>query len=254
MNPRHRLGAAIVGIVVFMLAWEGYVRVFDVRGFVLLAPSKILTQFADTPRFFVDNTIDTATHMFSGLAVALGLSIIVGTLLAASRFVEHAARPVLALLLVTPWIAYFASVRVWLGFGLGPVIFLAACASFPILTFGVIDGMRSTDPVARELLASVDARPWEVLWSLRLPAALPSVFGALRFAVGVSLAATYFAEGRTLRTTGLGAVGSRTELQPLTAAETMWTTVACTAALGVACLIALATFEGLVTRWYASRR
>lgn len=254
MSLSRRIGAPVFGIIAFLLIWEAFVRVFDVRRIVLLAPSKIIDQLLAAPRFFAKNTLLTAGHMLAGLAIALVLSILVGAVLAASRFAEEAAQPILILFLVTPWVAYFGSVKVWLGLGLGPVVFLAAFASFPILTFGVIGGMKSADPAARELLASVDARPWEVLWSLRLPAALPSIFTTLRFAVGVSLAATYYAESRTLRTTSLGAVGSRAELQPLTAAEIVWTTVFCTAALGIASLIAISAAERILLRWHASQR
>lgn len=250
----RRFLAPLVGIVGFLVAWELFVRVFDVRRFVLLAPSKILTELFGAPGFYWDNTLITAGHMLLGLAISLVLSIIVGAALASSRFAEEAAQPILILFLVTPWVAYFGSIKVWLGFGIAPIIFLAAFSAFPVLTFGVVGGMRSADPSARELLASVDARPWEVLWFLRLPAALPSIFTTARFAVGIALAATYYSEGRANRTTGLGAIGSRVDLRPLTAAEVLWTTVFCTAALGIVILIALSLFERVALKWHASQR
>ncbi len=243
-----------MGITTFLVAWEAFVRVFDVQRFILLAPTKILVQLVDAPGFFWDNTVITARHMLLGLAISMLLAIAVGAALTSSRFVEEAAQPILVLILVTPWVAYFGSVKVWLGLGVAPIIFLAAFTAFPILTFGVIGGMKSADPSARELLASVDARPWEVLWHLRLPAALPSIFTTARFAIGMSLAATYFAESRSLRTTGLGAIGARAELRPLTAAEVVWTTVFCTASLGIAGLIAISLAERVVLKWHASQR
>jgi len=254
MNTLRRFSAPLIGISGFLVFWEAFVRIFEVRRFVLLAPTRILRHLIDAPGFFFENTMLTAWHMVLGLVIALGSSVVVGSVLASSRFAEEAAQPILILFLVTPWVAYFGSVKVWLGLGLGPVVFLAAFASFPILTFGVIAGMKSADPYARELLASVDARPWEVLWSLRLPSALPLIFTTLRFGVGTSLAATYFAESRTLRTTSLGAIGSRAELQPLTAAEVVWTTVFCTAALGIISLIAITASEQAFLRWHASQK
>ena len=254
MNAVKRLSAPIVGIVTFLVLWEAFVRIFDVKRFILLAPSKILRQLFDAPGFYWDNTLITARHMVIGLTISMLFATLLGAALTASRFAEEAVQPILVLILVTPWVAYFGSVKVWLGLGVSPIIFLAAFTAFPILTFGGIGGMKSADPAARELLANVDARPWEVLWHLRLPAALPSIFTTARFAVGMSLAATYFAESRSLRTTGLGAIGSRAELRPLTAAEVVWTTVFCTAALGISGLILISVAERVLLKWHASQR
>ena len=59
--------------------------------------------------------------------------------------------------------------------------------------------MRCADPSSRELLASVDASRWEVLWRLRLPSALPSLFTAARYNVGLALIVAYLAEGGNRR-------------------------------------------------------
>ena len=113
----------------------------------------------------------------------------------------------LTLILVTPWVAYINSVVLWLGRGTPPILFMVAFVSFPAFTFATVAGLRSADPAARELLASVEASRWEVLWRLRLPSALPSLFTAARFNVGLGLAAAYFTEGGALSPDGLGWVG-----------------------------------------------
>ena len=66
--------------------------------------------------------------------------------------------------------------------------------------------MRSADPASRELLASVDASRWEVLWRLRLPSALPSLFTAAKYNTGLALIVAYLVEGGT---GGLGEIGAR---------------------------------------------
>ena len=50
-----------------------------------------------------------------GIVIALAVALVVGATLAASRFVEQAAQPVLVLILVAPWVAYFTSIVLWLG-------------------------------------------------------------------------------------------------------------------------------------------
>jgi NitT/TauT family transport system permease protein len=246
--------APLVGIVLFGLAWELLVRVFDVRRFVLLAPSAIVAEFLESPSFYLEHTATTARHMALGLTISLVVAICIGSVMAASRFIEEATQPILVLILVTPWVAYITSVVIWLGFGERPIIFMVAFTSLPVFVFGVVGGMKSADPSARELLASVDARRWEVLWRLRLPAALPSIFTTARFAIGLGLAAAYFAEGSALSNSGLGAIGRRAALDQTTGAEVLWTTIMCSAMLGIAGLALLSIAERILLRWHVSQR
>ena len=131
--------------------------------------------------------------------------------MAASRFVEYATQPILTLIAVTPFAAYIASVKIGLGsFSDKPVVFIVALVSLPAFAFATVDGMRGADPSSRELLASVDASSWEVLWHLRLPSALPSLFTAAKYNVGLALVVAYLAEGGA---GGLGKIGARADRQ-----------------------------------------
>jgi len=246
--------APLTGIVLLLIVWESVVRIFDIRRFVLLAPSAIVSELADDPGAYWGNTLVTARHMLIGLAISLIVALVVGSVMAASRFIEEAAQPVLVVILVTPWVAYITSVVIWLDFGERPILFLVAFTTFPVFTFGVVGGMRSADPAARELLASVDASKWEVLWRLRLPSALPSLFTTARFAIALALAAAYFAEGSAAVPRGLGVIGRRAAIDQTSGAEVLWTTIFCTAALGIAGLTIVSIGERVLLRWHASQR
>ena len=253
MSPSvRRIVAPLVGVLVFGLLWEAAVRLLDIRRFVLLAPSEILRELAEAPDFYWSNALITGRHMIVGLSIAMAFAIVVGSLMASSRFIEEATQPVLILILVTPWVAYITSVVLWLDGGDPTILFMVAFTSFPVFTFGVVGGMKSADPAARELLASVDARPWEVFWRLRLPASLPSIFTTLRFALGLGLAAAYFSEGSALTRDGLGAVGRTAAAS--NQAETLWATITSAALLGIAGLLVISLLERSLLRWHASQR
>jgi NitT/TauT family transport system permease protein len=253
MTPAlRRIVAPVVGIIVFAVLWEGLVRVMDIRRFILLAPSAIIAEFAETPSFYWSNALVTGRHMLVGLTVSLAVAVVVGAVLASSRFVEEAAQPILVLILVTPWVAYITSVVLWLGGGEPTILFMVAFTSFPVFTFGVVGGMKSADPAARELLASVDARPWEVFWRLRLPAALPSIFTTARFAMALALAASYFSEGSALTSSGLGAIGRRAVA--FNDADVLWATIVSSALLGITGLVVISVLERNLLRWHASQR
>ena len=253
MSPSvRRVVAPLVGIIAFGLLWEAAVILFDIRRFVLLPPSRIISELGEAPGFYWSNMVVTGEHMLVGLSISMVLAIVGGALMASSRFVEEATQPILILILVTPWVAYITSVVLWLDGGTPTIVFMVAFTSFPVFTFGVVGGMKSADPAARELLASVDARPWEVFWRLRLPASLPSVFTTLRFAMGLGLAAAYFSEGSALTRDGLGAIGRTAAAS--NQAETLWATIASAALLGVAGLLVISVLERSLLKWHASQR
>jgi NitT/TauT family transport system permease protein len=251
VTTRRAALAGILGIAVFLGLWELYVRLFDVQRFILLAPSTIGREIWHLPRFYVEAALVTAYHSAAGIAISLVVAVLIGSVLAWSRFLEQAAQPVLIGVLVAPWIAYFTSIVLWLGAGDLPVIFLVAFVTTPAFVFATVAGMRSADLAARELLTSVDARRWEVLYRLRLPSALPTILAAARFNVGLALAASFYGEGGNQTTEGLGAAGRRAIGQN---AEVLWATILCTAALGAMFLAALSLIERLALRWHVSQR
>lgn len=247
-----RLVAPIIGVSLFLAVWEILVRVGDVRPFVLRAPSRIIGYVLDHPGDFTAAAWVTAQHAVIGASLALLAALALGACLAASRVLEHAATPVLTLLQVTPFVAYIASVVLWLGPGTRPAVFLVAVVCLPGFTFAAVDGMRGADPAARELLRSVDAGRFEVLWRLRLPSALPSLFTSARYHVGLALIAAYLVEGGNLADEGLGAIGRRAVA--LNEGDALWAAIVVMALLGTLGLIALTTAQRTALHWHASQR
>jgi NitT/TauT family transport system permease protein len=170
--------------------------------------------------------------------------------MAASRFIEYATQPILTLIAVTPFAAYIASVKIGLGsFSDKPVVFIVALVSLPAFAFATVDGMRGADPSSRELLASVDASSWEVLWHLRLPSALPSLFTAAKYNVGLALVVAYLAEGGA---GGLGKIGARAVAN--NEGDRLWAAILSMAILGTISLVLLNLLQRAVMGWHASQR
>jgi len=248
----RRLVAPMVGILVFLGVWEVLVRATDVKPFILRAPSRIASYLFHNAGDYSNAAWITALHAVGGLLIALAVALVVGSLMAASSFLEQATQPVLILLQVTPFVAYIASVVLWLGSGTPPVLFITALVCMPAFAFATADGMRSADPATRELLASVDASRLEVLWRLRLPSALPSLFTAARYNVGLALIASYLVEGGNFANQGLGNIGRRAAA--LNEGDALWAAVFAMALLGTLFLVLISVAQRVVLRWHVSQR
>jgi len=242
----------LVGLVVFFGLWEILVRALHVRPFVLRAPSQALHDIWKAPRFYWDQAMTTGREALIGFLIALVIALLWGAGMAASGILDAASTPVLVLVMVTPFATYAPSTVLWLGTGWKPIEFVTALACLPAFVFAAADGMRSADTAARELLHSVNASRWEVLWRLRLPAALPSLFTAARWNVGLSLVIAYLVEGYALVTGGLGAWGKK--FASFNNANGVWAVVFCMAGLGVVGMLAIAALRSRILHWHASER
>lgn len=73
-------------------------------------------------------------------------------------------------------------------------VVVAAYLTFFPVTIGMLRGVRSVSPQSLDLMRSYAASPWQQLWKLRLPAALPHLFTALKIAATASVIGAIVAE------------------------------------------------------------
>jgi NitT/TauT family transport system permease protein len=251
-SRRLRVVAPIVGIVVFLAVWEAFVQLRDVRPFVLTAPSDILGYLGKAPGDFFAASLITTRHALVGFVAALIVALLLGSVLVASPFAERATQPVLVLIQVAPFVAYISSIVLWLGAGDPPAYFTTGLVCLPAFVFAAVGGMRSADPASRELFASVDASRWEVMWRLRLPSSMPSLFTTARYSIGLALIVSYLVEGSNFSDEGLGAIGRRAAASNV--GDALWATVFCMVILGTLGLGLIALLERWLLHWHASQR
>jgi NitT/TauT family transport system permease protein len=199
-----RVLAPLAGVVTFLGLWELAVVAFDIKAFALPRPSRIVSDMVANPGFFLRNGWATAREAAIGLTVGAVAGAVIAVPMAHLRVVDRAVAPVATLVQVTPIIGYAPAIVLWLGPGLGPIVVITALVCFVPFLFGAASGLRSVDPDTLELLRSVDARWWEVLWRLRVPHAVPYLFAAARTAVGLSLIGAALGEWFALVDEGLG--------------------------------------------------
>lgn len=173
---------------VFLLAWKGIVVVTGLRPFILPPPETVASRFVTA---WTDGTIAphlaaTLVEVALGFAVGAGLALVVGYALARSAVVERLLSPYLVAAQATPILALAPLFALWFGSGLlGKVVICALIVFFPVAVATMV-GIRSVDARLLELGRSLRATRRQILTTLEIPAALPSILGGMR--VGVTLA------------------------------------------------------------------
>lgn len=249
-----RVLAPVVGVVGFLGLWQAWVRIFDVKQFVLPAPWDIFRHLASDPGFYVDAARTTMWEAFLGFTLALVVALAVATVMAHSRFVERAVMPLAVLVQVTPIIAYAPASVIWLGFGLKPILLISSLVCFVPFLVNATTGFRAIDPNTYELMCSVDASRREIFFRLRVPHALPYLFSAARIAVGLALIGVVLGEWFAGSTGGLGWSIKVAQAHGTSLILQLWGSIYVLALVGVLAILLIGLLERLVLRWHSSQR
>jgi NitT/TauT family transport system permease protein len=175
-----------------------------------------------------------------GFALAVGL--------VHSRLAQRAFLPYIVASQTIPILAVAPMVVVWLKSGWQSVAVIAAYLTFFPVTINTLRGLQSAEPRAHELLRSYAATRWQVLWRLRVPAALPYLFTALKISATASVVGAIIGELPSSITSGLGGAilnfNQYYSLQP----QNLWATNLIAALLGIAFFLAVVLAEAVVVR------
>jgi len=188
------LAPAVVGLL-FLAAWDAFVRIEEIKPYVL--PSPVLVAEAlwrDGPSLF-GSLLVTLRITFAALAAAVILGGLLAVLFAQSRLIEISFFPYLVVLQVTPIVAIAPLIIIWLKDQVFLSLLVCAwiVAFFPIVANTTL-GLNSADRNLADLFRLYGASRWQSLRYLRLPTALPYFLTGVRISGGLALIGAVVAE------------------------------------------------------------
>ncbi|MHA3980975.1 ABC transporter permease [Halovulum sp. GXIMD14794] len=168
-------------IAVLLVGWEVLAKTVLAGSFALAAPTDILVHLVDQAPLFVRNvaaTFGTAVQGFViGNVIAIALALVILLVPAVERPVFSAALAVYSV----PIIALAPILLVLLDRADAMVALSALSVIFTTLVTTSL-GLRSADPAGLDVVHVLGGGTVEKLWRVRIMAALPSLFAALRVA------------------------------------------------------------------------
>jgi NitT/TauT family transport system permease protein len=163
----------------------------------------------DSPRSLVYHAGVTVEASLLGFAIAVfaGMASAIGVVHV--RTLDRALMPWLIASQAVPVLAIAPMVVVVLGniglTGMLPKALIAGWLSFFPVTTGMVKGLRSSDPMQRDLLRTYSATGTQVFAKLRWPASMVFLFPAMKVAAPLALVGAIVAELPTGAQAGLGA-------------------------------------------------
>jgi NitT/TauT family transport system permease protein len=131
--------------------------------------------------------INTTKVSLMALVIAIGLGVLIATVMSQRHFVERALFPWAVVLQTIPTLALVPLIGVWFGFGFFSRVLVAVLiALFPIIT-NTLFGLHSADPAQHDLFHLHKASSITRLFRLQFPAALPAILTGFRISAGLSV-------------------------------------------------------------------
>ena len=202
-----------------------------------------------------DAMLFTAKEAAVGFLLGASIGFAIGIVLAHSRLLQRGFLPYIVASQTIPILAVAPMVVVWVNPRLpdglkdwGAVAVIAAYLTFFPVAINTLRGLTSVDPRALQLMRSYAAGSWSVLWKLRVPAALPFIFAALKIAAPASVVGAIIGELPASIQDGLGGAILNFNQYYVTSPTRLWATNLIAALLGITFFLVVLLAERLVVR------
>ena len=246
------LTAALFGIWVVYF-WQLLTVALEVPRVLLPAPWLILRSLFDNlPRLGNDFTQTVVKAVLIGWALGSSLGFLVAIAIDRLPFLQRGLLPIASLTSTIPLVGVAPIAVMWFGFDWPSKAAVVVLMTFFPMLVSTLAGLQASNRLERELMHSFAAGYGRTLWSLRLPAALPFMFGALKVNATLALIGAIVAEFFGSPTSGLGFRIS-TEATKMNMAL-VWAAVVVAAVTGSVAYALLVALERRATFWHPSVR
>ncbi len=177
-------GPVLCIFIAIFLLWEMCCRLLNVPDFILPSPSIIIDKIVTSWRLLLVNGLVTAQEVVLGFGMSVVIGIPLAVLTVYSRIFERVAFPFMVSLQTIPKVALAPILVMWLGYGILPKVMVAFLISFFPIVIASVVGMRSAEKEMIYLVQSMGANELTTFLKIRLPRALPSIFGGLKVGIG----------------------------------------------------------------------
>ena len=244
------LSPALTVAAIFVV-WEVAARGGYVPRYLLPSPSGVALRFAQFYGIILKELAVTLQETLLGFALSVAVGIPLAMALVSWRTFNRAVYPLLIGSQVVPKVALAPLFLVWFGFGLtSKVLIVFLVAFFPIVVDAIV-GLESTEIGKLHVARAAGATPVQVFWRVRLPNALPAIFGGMKVSITLAvvgaLVGDFIAAENGIGRLLLSANGNMDT-------ELLFAAILALVAAGIALFLLMEGAEKLALPWHISQR
>ncbi|MBA3778034.1 MAG: ABC transporter permease subunit [Chloroflexi bacterium] len=199
-------------------------------------------------QFLIGAALFTWREALIGFVLGALIGLALASIFIHSRLLERAFVPYVIASQTIPIVALAPIIVVGFGRGLVAVVIIATYLTFFPVTIAAMRGLSSPDPRAVELMRSYAASRWEIYRKVRLPAAVPYLFTALKLAATASIVGAIIGEGPGGVPEGLGRAIINFNQQYVSGPEKLWATIFIAGLVGICFFLVIQLAEVVTLR------
>jgi NitT/TauT family transport system permease protein len=181
------LANALGVFAALLLLWQSVLWIFRVQPFMLPSPWAVARAVVMRFPALMTSLSITAEEAGGGLIASVVVGVAIALIFAQSRWVRRMLYPYTILLQTVPIVAIAPLILMWVGAGTASVALIAFIISLAPIIANTTQGLISVEENLVHLFLMHNASSRQLLFKLRLPYAVPSLFVGIRIASGISV-------------------------------------------------------------------
>ena len=243
---------ALFGIWILII-WEAIVRGAGVPFILLPPPSAIGARLVNSiPILAADVNQTIFKAVIAGYVMGCGAGFAAAILADRFLFLRRGLLPIGNMVSALPIIGIAPIMVMWFGFDWQSKAAVVVVMTFFPMLVNTVAGLAAAGSMERDLMRTYASNYWQTLWKLRLPAAAPFIFNALKINSTLALIGAIVAEFFGTPIVGMGFRIS-TEVGRMNV-DMVWAEIAVAALAGSVFYGVIALAERAVTFWHPSIR
>lgn len=243
---------AIFGAWILIL-WETATRGAGIPFVLLPPPSAIAARIVGSLPILGDDVRQTIFKaVLAGYVIGCGAGFVVAILADRVAFLRRGLLPIGNMVSALPMIGVAPIMVMWFGFDWQSKAAVVVIMTFFPMLVNTVAGLAASGPMERDLMQTYASSYWQTLLKLRLPAAMPFIFNALKINSTLALIGAIVAEFFGTPIVGMGFRIS-TEIGRMNV-DMVWAEIAVAALAGSIFYGVVALAERAVTFWHPSIR
>lgn len=249
---RENFPAIILGLAVLAF-WEFAVRAFSISPILLPPPSAVWARFMTSLPMLGEDFVETILKaMVPGWILGCAAGLLAALVCDRLPFFRRGLLPLGNFVSVLPLVGVAPIMVMWFGPGIAPKVAVIVIMTFFPMLVNATAGLQASGHLERDLMRSYGSNWMQTLLQLRLPAAMPFIFNALKINSTLALIGAIVSEFFGTLVVGMGfriQTGSGSQSLDL-----VWAEIVVAAITGSVFYGLLTLFERRVTFWHPSYR
>jgi len=236
-----------------LIIWEAITRGAGIPFVLLPPPTAVGARIANSlPVLWADVNQTILRAVIIGYVIGCGAGFVVAILADRVDFLRRGLLPIGNMVSALPIIGVAPIMVMWFGFDWPSKAAVVVIMTFFPMLVNTVAGLAASNHMERDLMRTYASGYWQTLWKLRLPAAAPFIFNALKINSTLALIGAIVAEFFGTPVVGMGFRIS-TEVGRMNI-DMVWAEIAVAAVAGSVFYGVVALAERAVTFWHPSVR